>query len=106
MPKYNLKAGYSAYIHGFKSIYNFFNRTLPTVKNHMKMPEDVLRNHFILAITCKSSILERLRQTLVPPIPLDGIVVTTPHLKTGRTQYIKVVYWRYCGSHCQPKHEI
>ena len=72
----------------------------------MKMPEDVLKNHFIPAITCKSSISERLRQTLVLPIPLGGIAVTTPHLKTGRTQCIKVVYWRYCGSPCQPKHEI
>ena len=44
------QTAYSTYIHGFKSKYNFFNRTIPTMQNHMKIIEDVLRNHFIPAV--------------------------------------------------------
>ena len=32
----------SAYIHGFKSKYIFFNRTIPTKQNHMKCTEEIL----------------------------------------------------------------
>ena len=38
-----LQAAYSANIHGFKSKYNFFDRTIPTTQNHMKIIKDILR---------------------------------------------------------------
>ena len=44
------QAAYSTHKHGFKSKYIFFNCTIPTTQNHMKIIEDVLRNHFIPAI--------------------------------------------------------
>ena len=43
------QAAYSANIHGFKNKYNFFNRIILTMQNHMKIIEDVLRNYFIPA---------------------------------------------------------
>ena len=55
---------YSAYIHGFKSKYKFFNRTIPTMKNHIKNSGDVLRNHFIPAIMGRSLISEHLEQLI------------------------------------------
>ena len=76
------QAAYSAYIHGFKSKYNFFSSTIPTMQNHMKIIEDVFRNHFISAIIGESSISDHLRQLIVLPIRLGGIAVTTPHLNT------------------------
>ena len=51
---------YSAYIHGFKNKYNFFNRTIPTMQNHVKITEHVLRNQFIPAIIGESSVSEHL----------------------------------------------
>ena len=69
------QSAYSAYIHIFKSKYNLFNCTAPTMKNHMKILEDVLRNHFIPGITSKSSISELL-------IRLVALTVIISHLKT------------------------
>ena len=58
-------AAYSAYINDFKSQYNFFNRTFPTMQNHMKIINDVLRNNFIPIIIGESSISENLRELAV-----------------------------------------
>ena len=55
---------YSAYIHGFKCKYKFFNRIIPTMKNHMKNSGDVLGNHFIPVIMGKSLISEHLQQLI------------------------------------------
>ena len=74
------QAAYSASIHGFKNKYNFFNRTILSIQNHMKVIEEVLRNQFILAIIGESSISENLRQLIALPIRLRGTAVTTPYL--------------------------
>ena len=58
------QAAYSAYIHDFKSKYKFFNRTIPTMHNHMKIIEDVLRNHLIPAIIGESSVSEQPRNKI------------------------------------------
>ena len=76
------QAAYSAYIHGFKSKYNFFICTIPTMQNHMKIIGDVLRNHFISALSGESPISEHLRQYIALSIRLVGLAVTTPHLNT------------------------
>ena len=57
-------AAYSAYIHGFNSKYNFFNCTIPTLQNHMKITEGVLKNHFIPAIIGEPSISEHLQELM------------------------------------------
>ena len=90
------QAPYSAYIHDFKSKYNFLNRTISTMQNNMKIIEDVLRNHFIPAIIGESTISEDLRELIALPIRLVGMAVATPHL----------AFQRYCGSHHQPRHTI
>ena len=74
------QAPYSAYIHDFKSKYNFLNRNISTMQNNMKIIEDVLRNHFIPAIIGESTIFEDLRELIALPIRLVGMAVTTPHL--------------------------
>ena len=74
------------YINGFKSKCNFFNRTIANMQNHMKITEDVLRNHFISAIIGKSSISEHLQQLIALTIQYGGMAVTTPHLNTD-TEY-------------------
>ena len=76
------QAAYSAYIHGFKSKYNVFNHTIPTMQNYMKVIEDVLRNHFILAIIAESSVSDHLQQLIALPMGLGGMAITTPHLNT------------------------
>ena len=76
------QAAYSAYIHGFKSKYNYFNRTIPTMHNHLNVLEDVLRNHFIPAIIGESSISDHLRQLLALPIRLGGLALNFPHFNT------------------------
>ena len=48
----------------------------------MTNTEDVLRNHFIPAITGQSSISENVRQPIALPIRLEGMAVTTPHFNT------------------------
>ena len=80
------QSAYYAYIHAFKSKYNFYDFTIPTMQNHMKNIEDVLRNHFIPVIISESSISENLRQLIVLPIRLGGMAVITPHLNT-ETEY-------------------
>ena len=62
--------------------YNFFNRTIPTMKNHMKNSEDVLRNHFTPAITDESLISEHLQQLIALLMRLGRMAVTNPHLNT------------------------
>ena len=52
------------------------------MKNHMKIIEDVLRNHFIPAIICESSISELSRELIALPMRLGVMAVTTPHLNT------------------------
>ena len=76
------QAAYSGYKHAFKSKYNFFNRAIPTMQNHMKITENVLRNYFIPAIIGESLVPEHLRQLIALPIQLGGMAVTTPHLNT------------------------
>ena len=51
-------------------------------QNHMKIIEDVLRNHFIPAIIGVSSISEHLQELITLPIRLGGMAVTTPYLNT------------------------
>lgn len=80
------QAAYSAYIHGFKGKYNYFNRTIPTMYNHLNAIEDILRNHFIPAIIGESFISDHLRQLLALPIRLGGLAISIPHLKT-ETEY-------------------
>ena len=76
------QAAYSAYIHGFKCKYNFFNRTIPTMQNQMKIIEDVLINHFNPAIVGESSFSQHLRELIALPIRLGGMTETTSHLNT------------------------
>ena len=93
------QAAYFVYINCLKSKYNFFNRTIPTIQNHMKSIEDVLRNHFIPTIIGESSNCYNLFQILIAlPIRLLTILIALS------IQCIKVAYWRYCRSHHQPKH--
>ena len=80
------QSAYYANIHAFKSKYNFYDSTIPTMQNHMKRIEDVLRNHFIPVIISESSISENLRQLIALPIRLGGMAVTTPHFNT-ETEY-------------------
>ena len=93
-----------AYINHFKSKYNFFNHTIPTVQNHVKIIEDVLRNYFIPAIIGESSISKHLRELIALRMRLGGIAVTAPHLNTEA---------KYNGSRLltknilnQPRHRI
>ena len=80
------QVAYSTDIHGFKSKYNFFNRTFPTMQNHMKIIEDVLRIHFIPAIIGESAISNYSRELIALPIRLGRMAVTTPHFNT-ETEY-------------------
>ena len=48
----------------------------------MKVIEDVLRNHFILAIIAESSVSDHLQQLIALPMGLRGMAITTPHLNT------------------------
>ena len=52
------------------------------MENHVKIIEDVLRNHFIPAIIGESSISEHLRELIALPIRLGEIAVTISHLNT------------------------
>ena len=71
------QAAYSAYILGFKNKYNFINCTIPAKQNHMNIPEDVLRNHFIPAIIGESLISEHLQQLIALPIRIGRMAVPT-----------------------------
>ena len=71
------QAAYSAYILGFKNKYNFFNCTIQAKQNHMNIPEDVLRNHFIPAIIGESLISEHLQQLIALPIRIGRMAVPT-----------------------------
>ena len=73
---------YSIYIHDFKSKYNFFNRTFPTIQNNMKSAEFVLRSHSTPAITGELSISEHLRQHIALTLWPGGMAVTIPCLNT------------------------
>ena len=53
-----------------------------TIQNHMKIIENVLRNHFIPAIISESSISEPLQQFIAFSIQLGGMVVTISYLNT------------------------
>ena len=99
---------YSAYIHGFEIKYNFFNSTIPTVPNHMKIIiEDALRNHFIPVIIIESLISEHLRQLIVLPMRLGGMATTTLHLNT-EVEYnaSRLLTTDAVDHHHQPRHRI
>ena len=76
------QAAYYAYINGLKSKCNVFNYFIPAVQNHVKIVEDVLRNHFILAIIGESSISDHLGDLIALHMELGQMAVTTPHLNT------------------------
>ena len=76
------QAAHYAYIHGLKSKCNVFNYFIPTVQNHVKIIEDVLRNHFIPAIIGESSISDHLGDLIALHMELGQMAVTTPHLNT------------------------
>ena len=52
------------------------------MQNYVKVIEDVLRNHFILAIIAELSVSDYLQQLIALPMRLGGIAITTPHLNT------------------------
>ena len=52
------------------------------MQNHMKIIEDLLRNHFFPTIIGESSIYEHLQELIALPIQLGGMAVTAPHLNT------------------------
>ena len=52
------------------------------MQNHIKIIENVLRNHFTPVIIGESSVSNHLQQLIALPIQLGGIAVTTPHLNT------------------------
>ena len=76
------QAAYYAYINGLKSKCNVFNYFIPAVQNHVKIVEDVLRNHFIFAIIGESSISDHLGDLIALHMELGQMAVTTPHLNT------------------------
>ena len=86
------QATYFVYIHGFKCKYNFFYRTISSMQNHMKIIEDVLRNHFIPAIIGESSISEHLRQLIALPTTYRNGSNNPLSQHRGRIKCIKVAY--------------
>ena len=81
------EAAYYAYICGLKSKCKVFNCFIPAVQNHVKIIEDVLRNHFIPPIIGKSSTSDLLGDFIALHMQLGRMAITTPHLNT-EAEYI------------------
>ena len=67
------QAAYAAYIHGFKSKFTYFLRTISDIADLLQPIEDVLRNMFIPAITGGVLCSDIERRLLSLPIKMGGL---------------------------------